>query len=86
MLLPVRADDPNRCQKQYYRRRREERCAYQRAYGDRKRGGPARLKGAWRFVGSGDENGEAEQDIRLVVAASEMPRRRQPASADQPMT
>lgn len=38
MLLPVRTDDPNRAQKEYYRRKREERCAYQRAYEARRRG------------------------------------------------
>ena len=37
MLLPVRRDDPNRAQKEYYRRKREERCAYQRAYEARRR-------------------------------------------------
>jgi hypothetical protein len=37
MLLPVRTDDPNRPQKEYYRRKREERCAYQRAYEARRR-------------------------------------------------
>lgn len=37
MLLPVRMDDPNRPQKEYYRRKRAERCAYQRAYEARRR-------------------------------------------------
>ncbi len=50
MLLPVRADDPNRHQKEYYRRKREERCAYQRAYWDSHRGALASGQGAWRFA------------------------------------
>ena len=49
MLIPVRSDDPNRCQKEYYRRKRDERRAYQRAYEARRRDA---LRGAGIFAGS----------------------------------
>ena len=73
MLLPVRADDPNRNQKEYYRRKREERCAYQRAYEDCKRGAPARLQGAWRFVSAQQPVGSPRASTHAVTGADRGP-------------
>lgn len=66
MLQPVRTDDPNRHQKEYYRRKREERCAYQRAYWDAHRGAPACGRGAWRFVSS-QQGTNAVQNLKTTV-------------------
>ena len=66
MLLPVRADDPNRPQKEYYRRKREERCAYQRAYWDSHRDVSACGRGAWRFV-SVQQGSDAAQSLKTTV-------------------